>query len=162
MTDGTVEPGGEGPVDGPVSQGGQNLRDVLMEIRAKRGALTPPIVVEEAADPMHPLHHRFDWDDSSAAHKYRLQQASQLLRVRYKHDAGDERADLRAFWVVRDADGAPTSVYEPTEEVILDDFQRDLMLRQMRRDWQTFKRRYAHMNEFVQEVLADLETPEAG
>src|SRR3954467_327484 len=108
MTDGTVEPGdNDGPVDAPVSQGGQNLRDVLMEIRAKRGALTPPIVVEEAADPMHPLHHPCGGAAPAAARNSRLRQASQLRRVRYKHDAGDERADLRAFWVIRDADGAP-------------------------------------------------------
>jgi hypothetical protein len=139
-----------------------NLRDVLMEIRAKRGMLTPEIVVEEAADPMHPLHHRFTWDDTDAARKWRLHEASSLLRVRYKQDAGDERADMRAFWVTRDSNGAPTSVYEPLEEVVLDPFQRDLMLRQMRRDWQTFKKRYQHMQEFVAEVLSDLEGDKAG
>jgi hypothetical protein len=143
-------------------QAASNLRDVLMEIRAKRGALTPEIVVEEAADPMHPLHHRFTWDDSEAARKWRLHEAGNLLRVRYKADAGDERADLRAFWVTRGEDGKPTSHYEPVEEVIQDPFQRELMLRQMRRDWQTFKRRYQHMQEFVAEVMSDLDVDQAG
>jgi hypothetical protein len=146
----------------PDPVGANNLRDVLMEIRAKRGTLTPAVVVEEAADPMHPLHHRFEWDDTEAAIKYRLIQAQQLLRVRYKADAGDDRADLRAFWVTRDAEGHPTSTYEPLEEVIQDPFQRDLLLRQMRRDWQSFKKRYQHMQEFVVEVMADLEGDQAG
>jgi len=152
MTDGTAEP--EETVD-PATP--NNLRDVLMVIRAKRGTLTAEVVVDEARDPTHPLHHRFEWDDTEAAHRWRLHQAQQLLRVRYKVDVGDERADLRAFWVTRDANGAPTSTYEPMEEVVLDDFQRELMLRQMRRDWQTFKKRYAHMEEFVGEVLGDLD-----
>ena len=142
--------------ENPNPQTANNLRDVLMEIRAKRGVLTPEIVVEEAADPLHPLHHRFTWDDSEAARKWRLHEAGNLLRVRYKADAGDDRADLRAFWVTRDAEGHPTSTYEPIEEVVLDPFQRELLLKQMRRDWQSFKRRYQHMEEFIGEVLADL------
>ncbi len=141
-----------------------NLRDVLLAIREKRGALTPEIVVEEAADPMHPLHHRFTWDDSAAAVKWRLHEAGQLLRVKYKTGVGDGRDSLRAFWVTKDSEGRPTSNYEPTEEVVLDPFQRELMLRQMKRDWQTFKRRYQHMQEFTDEVLADLAAgdPKAG
>jgi hypothetical protein len=141
----------------PDQVGPSNLRDVLLEIRAKRGTLTPAVVVEEASDPMHPLHHRFEWDDTEAAIKYRLLQAQQLLRVRYKADAGDDRTDLRAFWVTRGADGKPTSAYEPIEEVVQDPFQRELMLLQMRRDWQSFKKRYQHMVEFTNEVLRDLD-----
>jgi hypothetical protein len=144
------------------SSTGANLRDVLMEIRTKRGTLTAEVVVEEAADPMHPLHHRFEWDDTEAARKYRLTQAQQLLRVRYKQDVGDDRTDMRAFWVTRDKNGAPTSTYEPLEEIIQDPFQQQLLLLQMRRDWQTFKKRYQHMQEFVQEVMADLEGDKAG
>jgi hypothetical protein len=151
MTNGQIEPGGA-----------TNLRDVLLEIRTKRGSLTPEIVVEEAADPMHPLHHRFEWNDTEAARKYRLNQAASLLRVKYKHDVGDDRTDMRAFWVTRDVNGKSTQVYEPMEEVVLDPFQRQLMLSQMRRDWQTFKKRYQHMQEFTQEVLAALEEEQAG
>src|SRR4051812_35266483 len=118
MTDEMVDPQAPGA--------GNNLRDVLLAIREKRGTLTPEVVVEEAADPSHPLHHRFEWNDDEAARKYRLLQAASLLRVRYKADTGDDRADLRAFWVRRDSQGAPTSTYEPIEEIILDDFQREL------------------------------------
>lgn len=141
---------------------GENLRDVLLAIREKRGQLTAEIVVEEAQDPMHPLHHRFEWDDSEAARKYRISQAQQLLRVRYKADVGDERSDMRAFWVTRDAAGAPTSTYEPMEEIIMDPMQRQLMLLQMRRDWQTFKKRYQHMVEFTNEILSDVATDQTG
>ena len=141
-----------------------NLRDHLMAIRAKRGVLTPEVVVEEAADPQSPLHGRFTWDDTEAARKWRLHEASQLLRVKYKTDVGNERVDLRAFWVTRGKDGHPESRYDPIEEVIEDPFQRELMLRQMRRDWQSFKRRYQHMEEFTVEVLGDLTDgePKAG
>jgi hypothetical protein len=148
--------------NGPGEDAANNLRDVLMAIRAKRGALTAEIVVDEASDPTHPLHHRFTWDDSEAARKWRLHEAGNLLRVRYKADAGDDRADLRAFWVARDAKGQPTAVYEPIEEIIQDPFQRELMLRAMRRDWQSFKKRYQHMQEFAGEILGDLGDGDGG
>lgn len=143
----------------------QNLRDVLMGIRSQRGLLTPRVVVDEAADPMHPLHHRFEWDDAVAGDAYRLQQAASLLRVTYKTDVGSERVDLRAFWVTKGTEGDATSRYEPMEEVINNPMSRELMLRQMRRDWQSFKRRYQHMQEFVHEVRRDLDDdgePQAG
>lgn len=36
-----------------------------------------------AADPAHPCHPDFDWDDAAAAHRYRLGQANKMI-VRYR------------------------------------------------------------------------------
>lgn len=135
-----------------------NLRDVLMAIRAKRGALSAEIVLQEATDPEHPLHHRFDWDDSVAAHRWRLHQAGNLLRVKYKTDVGSSRGDLRAFWVTKGPEAGRGSQYSPIEEVISDPVSREIMLRQMRRDWMNFRHRYMHMSEFVEMVTADIVT----
>ena len=43
------------------------------------GTLRPVDVVEAARDVKSPLHTRFCWDDTEAAHKYRLVQARQLI-----------------------------------------------------------------------------------
>ena len=146
-----------GVVFGPSD--GTSLRDVLLGIRSKRGQLSEEIVVEEASDPKHPLHHRFEWNDAVAGHKYRLEQAGRLLRVTYKVSLGDGSADLRAFVVPRRADGV-SGVYEPLEEVVADPMSREIMLREMRRDWQNFKRRYQHMQEFVNLVTDVLVEPD--
>lgn len=45
------------------------------------GVLKPESVVEEARPKSSPLHKRFTWDNSKAAHEYRLWQARQLIRV---------------------------------------------------------------------------------
>ena len=45
--------------------------------------LTQSQLVAEAADPASPLHHLFEWDDAVAAHGYRVEQATHLIR-RYK------------------------------------------------------------------------------
>ena len=45
------------------------------------GVLQPEIVVEKARPKTSPLHSRFTWNDSTAAHEYRIWQARQLIRV---------------------------------------------------------------------------------
>jgi len=132
-----------------------NLRDHLQAIRDEHGTLTPALVVDLARDPEHPLHSRFEWDDSVAAEKWRLEQAGQLLRVTYKPIPGKPR-DLRAFSAVKGED-TPTSEYMPTEEVLANPFTRELLLKQLKRDWQTFKRRYDHMAEFAAFITAQLQ-----
>lgn len=131
-----------------------NLRDQLQAIRDEHGSLTPALVVDVARAPEHPLHSRFEWDDSVAAEKWRLEQAGQLLRVTYKPIAGKPH-DLRAFSAVK-GEESPTSEYVPTEDVLSNPFTRELLLRQMKRDWQTFKRRYDHMAEFANFVAAQI------
>lgn len=54
----------------------------LKRIAAEHGGiLKPEIVVEEARPKSSPLHSRFCWDDTKAAHEYRIWQARQLIRV---------------------------------------------------------------------------------
>ena len=43
----------------------------------------------------------------------------------------------------------------PTEEALADDFTRELVLRQMRREWETLRKRYQHMEEFAAMIAAD-------
>jgi hypothetical protein len=59
----------------------QEATDEINRIAALNdGRLTPEQVVETASDPDNPLHRLFDWNDSTAAHKYRLDQARALIR----------------------------------------------------------------------------------
>lgn len=47
---------------------------------ANGGRLTPDAVVEAASEPDSPLHPCFEWDDTEAAARYRLDQARTLIR----------------------------------------------------------------------------------
>lgn len=129
-----------------------DLREILQSIRDQRNELNDEIVVQEASDPDHPLHHRFEWDDTVAGHKYRLVQAQEMLRVTFK--PSPEAHEIRAFWPIR-GEGARTD-YVPTEEVVQDPVSRQIMLRQMNREWESFKRRYEHMEEFATLISAEV------
>lgn len=130
----------------------------LVNIRDTRGDLNSEIVVEEATDAAHPLHDQFDWDNESAGHKHRLNQAAKMLRsVRIARQVSSTApTHLRAFVAFRGADTHRAS-YVPTEEALADDFTRELVLRQMRREWETLRKRYQHMEEFAAMIAAAIE-----
>jgi hypothetical protein len=58
----------------------QNALDALTEIEQTLG-LTPKNVVDESRDPSATLHPCFEWNDDVAAEKFRLNQASTLIRA---------------------------------------------------------------------------------
>jgi hypothetical protein len=67
----------------------RELIRIELEKLQHEGRLNPDNVIEAAKDPNNVLHKRFEWDDSIAAQKYRLEQAEQLIKrvklnVRYE------------------------------------------------------------------------------
>lgn len=132
-----------------------DLRETLLNIRARRGVLTPRVVLDEARDEAHPLHDRFEWDDGVAAEKYRLDQAHELIRsvrVVYRKDP-DQRVDVRAFHAIRRETG---HVYEPAEEIVRDEVATKVILADMEREWRQLRDRYNQFREFVEMIRRDL------
>lgn len=70
------------------------------------GLIQPAAVVEAARDPESPLHRYFEWDDSAAAHAYRLAQARKLVA----------RYTIRT--VEREPERVDAAVSPPTERSI--------------------------------------------
>lgn len=64
-----------------VSGDAQAIGEALERIRDRYGKLTAKTVLTEARKPKHVLHGQFEWDDSTAAEKYRLAQAGMLIRA---------------------------------------------------------------------------------
>lgn len=56
------------------------LAELVKLTKANGGTITPEILVEAATDAENPLHQYFEWDDTRAAHKFRLMQARTLIR----------------------------------------------------------------------------------
>lgn len=134
-----------------------SLRDQLQAVYDEHGKLTPALIVDEARHDSHPLHERFEWDDAVAGEAWRHRQAHELIRsVRIVYRAATDtrpEASVRAFHAVRLEDGY---VYEPAEKIADDEFLRGLVLRDMEREWQALKRRYADFGEFLAMVQRDV------
>ena len=148
-----------------------SVRDQLQAIYDEHKRLTPSIVVTVAADPTHPLHERFVWDDSEAARRYRLVQASGLIRsVSVVVEREDDKPPVRVRAFVADRDTSPAPVvdedtetvedltgnYRPVEEVVSSDVLRTAWFRSLQRDWQALRRRAGASREFADMVLGDL------
>lgn len=58
-----------------------DLGAIFESIKAKHGTLSPSTVVRDAAADDHPLHPSFEWNDATAAHQHRLNQARAILRL---------------------------------------------------------------------------------
>lgn len=144
-----------------------NLRDVFQGIYETRGELTPAVVVDEARDAAHPLHHRFEWDDTIAGEKYREHQAAALIRkvkVKYTPAApGADERTVRAFLptyrpaAVEDVDDEASRTYAPTADLMADDFSRRLILADFEREWKAFRTRWQHLKEFADTIRRDVE-----
>lgn len=82
------------------------LVEILDRIADRMGRLTPDAVVEAASEPEHPLHNRFEWNDTIAAHSNRLATARRLIayaQVKVRH----HKVTLSAPAYVRDPQAAP-------------------------------------------------------
>jgi hypothetical protein len=133
-----------------------NLRDALQSVYDQRGLLTPALVVDEARPDDHPLHNRFEWDDSIAGEAYRHQQAHRLItsvRVNIGHDKHGPK-DVRAFVAV------PTSLpqpnYMPIADAFADDMTQRIVLAEFERALKQLHRRYGHLKEYAQMLRTHL------
>jgi hypothetical protein len=133
-------------------------RDHLQAIYEEYGRLTPTLVVDVARPEDHPLHSAvFDRAPDDAAEAWYHHRAHELIRsVRISYESGPQgaRRDIRQWHAVRAQDG---NVYEPAEKIAADPFQRELLLRDMEREWKQMRARYAHMEEFIALVRGSLE-----
>ena len=83
--------------------------EAIAEIKAledRRGRLTPEQVVEAARDENSALHDCFEWDDSTAAEKYRIEQARDLLK-RVKIEIEYHETTIKVVGYVRDPEAEP-------------------------------------------------------
>ena len=132
------------------------LRGYLMDLREKQGYLTPRVVVDDARPPTSQLHDRFEWDDSVAGEKYRLDQARDLIRsvkITYVEPNG-KVARTRAFISIESPE---RQEYFPAEEVRDDPMMSALALRTAEREWRSLFTRYRHLEEFLALVQQDLD-----
>lgn len=134
-----------------------DLREIMQGIYDHHKKLTPSIVLDEARDPNHPLHSRFEWDDAVAGEAWRKEQAHRLIASAYvtykKVDAPAQ--SLRAFHAVRSS-GVDPYVYEPLDVVVHDEFMSELVRRDMEREWKTLYARYEAFDEFRKMVKRDI------
>jgi len=121
------------------------LEDIARTDSKGRKVLLPADVVKVARSPSHPLHKRFDWDDTKAAHKWRLSQARDLIasvEIEWESSPG-RMIKVQAYHHIRNEGTG----YYPTETIIQHESMRQALVRELTEDarvmgqrLQTFRR----------------------
>jgi len=78
------------------------LASDIERLKDGRGIITPSSVVDAARLESSPLHKYFTWDDGEAAERYRLIEASNLIRVCVTYLPSKPKLPVRAFVSIRD------------------------------------------------------------
>ena len=125
----------------------QKMLDELEAIRAKHGGvLKPERVVAHAKNPKSALHARFTWDDTEAAHQWRLEEARYLIRV-CVNVLPNTNEPVQAYVSLVDDRG--TNGYRALVDVMGDANLRGKFLEQARIEATAFQKKYRQITELV-------------
>lgn len=118
------------------------------------GILRPEDVVNEAENKNSPLHDCFDWNDKSAAHAHRLEQARRLIRVIVNVIPSSDRQER--VWVnLKNERNDEEGGYRTMVSVLSESDLRSQLLEQAMDDMEYFTEKYQHLQE-LSEVFSSM------
>ena len=125
------------------------------EITSIGDEVKPEQVLDYARDEDSELHKCFDWDDSSAAEKYRLYQARLVVNhlIVVKRDPENEKQEPVQFRVMMKNDDDHSSGYKQTLVMVRDEDEYQKLLKQAYKELHSFKEKYSCLKELA-DILA--------
>lgn len=129
---------------------GQARREELEALFHARGTVTPAEVLEYARNPTTALHSAFTWDDSEAAERYRIIEATRVIRRTFVvvevPGSGEEH---RVHLAVSLPPDRGRRGYRLMSDVLNDPEQRDQLVRAAMRELATFRKKYGAVSELA-------------
>jgi len=123
-------------------------QDELNRIKeAHQGLLIPEEVVKAAEDSASPLHHFFQWDNTIAAHGFRLWQARNLI-VRVTVIEPNSKESIQVYVSLKQ-DRIAGNGYRTMVDVMNDVDLRAQLLRDALEDLKIFERKYQRLKELA-------------
>lgn len=124
---------------------------ICKEIEKIGDSATPEQIVEFARNKRSELHKCFEWNDSIAAEKYRLQQARVIMCniVYADHEDASESIKIRVYQSVG-------NTYRPSVKIIQNEDEYKLLLERAYAELRSFKQRYKTLSE-LEPLLALIE-----
>lgn len=113
--------------------------------------ISPQELLEKAMDVNSELHKCFEWNDSIAAEKYRLQQARGILINLVYKEKESKVEPVRMFQIT-----TQKNVYQPTVQFLVQEDEYQNLLKRAKSELESFKKRYHTLSE-LQEVFEAIE-----
>lgn len=128
---------------------GADAQKVAEEISAIGESPTAKDIVNAGRDPNSELHKCFEWDDSVAAEKYRIEQARDIVHhlVIEEKDLPKDRPEIRVFYKPKDSVG-----YRETKKIVRNEDEYARLLAQAYAELRVFKAKYSMLTE-LSEIL---------
>lgn len=104
--------------------------------------ITPQQILEKARDEKSELHKCFEWDDSIAAEKYRLQQAGTILRMLVFKSKNEDEQPVRVFQITTER-----NTYQPVKMFLKQEDEYQSLLKRALGELESFKKRYSTLSE---------------
>lgn len=146
----------------------QKVGTELEAIYEEHGKLTPPLIVEDARNPERETHQLIEWDDTTAAHNYRNEQARHIMRniIIVRSESAPEQAEEKIikFRAFENVDVEEGRYFMPMQVAITRDDARNYMLQQAMRALMSFRQKYGMISELasVLDAIDDLEKEYTG
>ena len=124
-----------------------DAQKVAEEIVSIGESASPKEILEKARDEKTELHKAFEWDDTIAAEKYRLDQARHVVQclviVRHERPEMDaKKGEIRYFFKPDEQTG-----YRRTELIVKHEDEYAALLSQANRELKAFRVKYSTLNE---------------
>lgn len=122
----------------------------------KKGTLDLDYIHDDVARPNHPLHDRYEWDDTVAGREYRKQQIARDIRTIERVYVGDEgeAASARAYLNNREI-GRGRRGYSDAREVLKDPETLEHLRQSMELEIRSFRRRYGELEGYAAALLRE-------
>lgn len=104
--------------------------------------ITPAEVLEKAKDENSELHRCFEWDDSKAAEKYRLQQARMVINLLVVKTETPEETPVRVFQITSER-----NTYQPSKLFLEQPDEYEALLKRAKGELIAIKNRYHSLSE---------------
>ena len=122
-----------------------DAQKVANEIAEIGESATPQEILEKGRDPKTELHKCFEWDDTVAAEKYRIQQARSIVHclvIKETDDNKGNRPELRMFYKTSNDEG-----YKPTSIIMQNKDEYQKLLERAFAELAAFKSKYHSLAE---------------
>jgi hypothetical protein len=123
-------------------------RELARIAEKNAGLLRQEDVVRFAKDPTTALHTQFDWDDTEAAHKWRLEQAGRIIRLQVKV-IEDTSQVVRAFVSLTPDRVGEERGYRSISDVLSDEDKRSQMLGDALAELSAVRRKYQSLTQLA-------------
>jgi len=129
---------------------GEELVKIAKE---NKNRLKPEMVLDESRKKGSVLHDYFEWDDSLAGEKYRIEQARYLIRsIKITIEHGDEKYEVRSFisLMIQNGDVKPERKYIPSEVVFKDKVFRKQAIKEAMSEFIAIQMKYRDIKELAE------------